>query len=452
MFIASTSQRGIVALLGSFEFNPAVVPWMLATGTLGPGLSWDRRIHHVAGATTVTLDRRSWTVVERTEPTRFVAGSASDAEFERRASDALKHVVGAAHVADPRWAITLSGGVDSRVILSLLQDTQGLRAVTWGMRASLNDPMNDAHIAQRLARKFGVEHQYFETDLSPEPVDRVFERFVANGEGRVDHISGYMDGFQLWSRMIDSGIHGIIRGDQVFGHKPVRRPLDVRTRVGLTLWSDFGALPPLEQFGLQPAYLPDNLQQATGESLETWRDRLQQQFRVPCVLGALSDLKLPYVEIIDPLLSNSVVDLNRQLPDTLRTGKVLLKRIARSMAPEIPFATSVAVQARDDILKTSSVVELLADSLSSQKSLSVIPAELASHAIAGLTVDAPSNSRVPTSRRLRRTAKAWAPAWAARLLTRSLPTPILNYNRIAFRAYLVERTTVLLQQDAALLS
>ena len=293
MFIASTSQRGIVALLGSFEFNPTVLPWMLATGTLGPGLSWDRRIHHVAGATTVTLDRRSWTVVERTEPTRFVAGSASDAEFERRAGDVLKHVIGTAHVADPRWAITLSGGVDSRVILSLLQDTHGLRAVTWGMRASLNDPLNDAHIAQRLARKFGVEHQYFETDLTPEPVDRVFERFVANGEGRVDHISGYMDGFQLWSRMIESGIRGIIRGDQVFGHKPVRRPLDARTRVGLTLWSDFGALPPLEQFGLQPASLPDNLQQATGESLDTWRDRLQQQFRVPCVLGALSDLKLP---------------------------------------------------------------------------------------------------------------------------------------------------------------
>ena len=122
------------------------------------------------------------------------------------------------------------------------------------------------------------------------------------------------------------------------------------------------------------------------------------------------------------------------------------------MAPEIPFATTVAIQARDDILKTSSVVELLADSLSSPKSLSVIPAELAAHAIAGLTVDAPSNSRVSTSRRLRQTAKAWAPAWAARLLTPSLPTPMLNYNRIAFRAYLVERTTALLQQDAALLS
>ena len=88
MFVAATSQRAIVALLGSFEFNPAVVPWMLATDTLGPGLSWDKRIRHVAGATTVTLDRRAWTVKEHTEPTRFVPGSASDEEHQRRCSQA----------------------------------------------------------------------------------------------------------------------------------------------------------------------------------------------------------------------------------------------------------------------------------------------------------------------------------------------------------------------------
>ena len=58
LLIASTSQRAIVTLLGRFNFNPDVVPWMLATGTLGPGLSWDRRIAHVVAATTITYARR----------------------------------------------------------------------------------------------------------------------------------------------------------------------------------------------------------------------------------------------------------------------------------------------------------------------------------------------------------------------------------------------------------
>lgn len=451
MFIASTSQRAIVALLGSFEFNPDVIPWMLTTGTLGPGLSWDRRIHHVRGATTVTLDRRAWTVVERTEPTRFVVEQASEDDFAIRVSDALKHVVGAARVADPQWAITLSGGVDSRVILSLLQDTRGLRAVTWGLRDSLDDATNDAQIARRLAQRFGLEHQYFETDLSSEPVERMFDRYVTNGEGRVDHISGYMDGFNLWRRMADSGIHGIIRGDQTFGHKPVRSALDVRTRIGLSLWSDFGALPPLERFGLSPASLPEDLLQGADESLETWRDRLQQQFRQPFVLSSLSDLKLPYVEIINPLLSDSIVALVRQLPDALRTKKVLLRRFAASLSPEIPFAATVAIQAGNDILKSAPVVELLADSLSSHTALTAIPPEFAAYVTPGLGVMAQENKRISTVRRMRRMAKNWPRMWPAWLQTQTVPRPTLTHNRMAFRAFLIERTTRLLRHDAALL-
>ncbi len=451
MFIASTSQRAIVALLGTFEFNPAVVPWMLATGTLGPGLSWDKRIRHVAGATTVTLDRRAWTIVARTEPTQFVAGPASEDEFACRVIDALKHVVGAAHVADPRWAIALSGGVDSRVILSLLKDTMGLRAVTWGLRASVDDPMNDAQIARRLAQRSGLEHQYFETDLSPEPLDRVFDRFVANGEGRVDHISGYMDGFQLWSSMVDGGIRGIIRGEQVFGHRPVRTPQDVRNRVGLTTWSDHVALPPLEQFGLSRMSLPENLEQEADESLETWRDRLHQQYRAPFIYGALNDLKLPYVELISPLLSNSLIDLIRQVPDALRTNKTLLRRFACTLTPEIPFAATRALQPRNDVLKSPSVVKLLADSLSSHKALSTIPPEFAAYLVGGLTINTPLDRSTSISRRLRRTAKASFPSWATRLRTHTTSIPALDHNRIAFRAYLVERTSCLMQQDAALL-
>jgi len=64
--------------------------------------------------------------------------------------------------------------------------------------------------------------------------------------------------------------------------------------------------------------------------LRDWRDRLYQQYRVPFLLAALSDLKLGYVEIVNPLLSDSVIDLIRQLPDSLRTHKVLLRNIGRT--------------------------------------------------------------------------------------------------------------------------
>ena len=171
---------------------------------------------------------------------------------------------------------------------------------------------------------------------------------------------------------------------------------------------------------------------------------------MPFVLGALSDLKLPYVEIINPLLSNSVIALTRQLPDALRTRKELFRRFARSLSPEMPFATAVAPQARDDILQSASVVELLLDSLSSHKVLSALPPEFAAYVIGGLAARRPASRRIAVARRLRRTAKAWAPSLAARLRTQATPTPVLDPNRIAFRAYLIERTNQLLQRDAAL--
>ena len=447
MFIASTSQRAIVALLGSFQFNPDTVPWMLAAGFLGPDQSWDRRIRCLPGASSIVLDRRSWTLQEQCEPVRFEPDAVPDREQKRRMVDALRHAVGVADVAGSQWAITLSGGVDCRAILCLLQKTQGLRAVTWGLRASLNDPANDASIARRLARHFGIEHQYFETDLATESVDRVFDRFVANGEGRIDHVSGYADGFSLWRKLHDIGVRGIIRGDEVFGLNHVRTTRELRSKY-LPLWCDFSGLPPLASLGLPPQVVPDWLQQQASESVETWRDRIQHQYRNPYVIAALSDLKLPYVEIINPLISGSLVELARRLPDHLRTDKTLFRQVAKSLSPNIPYASNSALQPPADLLKWPQVVSLLRDCLSSQRIGSYIPSELIAYMKGGL-VQSASGARPASARPLRRALRACVPAWAARL-ARSSPAhiPAPGHNRLAFRAYLIERTSKLLAEDA----
>ena len=220
MFVASTSQRAIVALLGSFEFNTAVVPWMLASGTLGPGTPG------TSGFVTSPAPRRSPSIGRRGRSTSTLSqlNSMPGPHVRGGTSVALvtghRRAVGAARVADPKWAITLSGGVDSRAILCLLKERNGLRAVTWGLRASLSEPTNDAQIALRLARHFGLEHRYFETDLTDEPVDRLFERFVAQRRGSSRPISGYADGFRLWSQLVEAGIQGIVRGDQASAPSP----------------------------------------------------------------------------------------------------------------------------------------------------------------------------------------------------------------------------------------
>ena len=71
---------------------------------------------------------------------------APDEDHYRRLSTALEKVVGTATLDHAQWALPLSGGIDCRTILCLLKDPAGLKAVTWGLRASLHQKGNDAHV------------------------------------------------------------------------------------------------------------------------------------------------------------------------------------------------------------------------------------------------------------------------------------------------------------------
>lgn len=450
-FVASTSQRAIVALLGRFEFNTDVIPWMLSTGTLGPGLSWDHRIRCLEGASILSLDRHAWRLSRRTEPVVFSPLDLPAQDHERRVLDELQRIVGAAHVADSRWAITLSGGVDSRLILSLLADTRGLRAVTWGTQDSPNDPGSDASIAARLAERFGLPHVYYPTDLSVASVEQVFERFILNSEGRVDRLSGYADGFALWEAIVRSGVRGIVRGDEAFGKQTVRTDADVRFMGGMQLWSDHRGLPGLDELGLPPQPMPEFASRRPGESLETWRDRLYQQYRVPFLLAALSDLKLGYVEIINPLLSDSVTNLIRQLPDSLRTHKVLLRAIGRSVGPALPLARSNSIAAPDQLVRSPEVVDLLREALSDGAVDPLVPKALVEFAVDGLQVTH-SSTFAPMQRRLRRTVVQWVRSMksADRPSERTSIAP--NCNRIALRAYVLSRAHRMMRHDVETLS
>lgn len=450
-FVASTSQRAIVSILGTFEFNSPVVTWMLATGTLGPGQAWDRRIRVVEGGSAVILNRATWSIRERTAPIEFRPLDLPEAEHERRLVDVLNHAVGAARVDDPRWAITLSGGFDSRTLLCLLRDRSRLRAITWGVRRSLDDPASDASVAAELAARFGLRHSYYATDLSSAPVERLFDRFLRAGEGRVDRLSGYADGFALWENIVCSGVRGIIRGDQVFGSKPVATAADVRFRGCLSLWTDFAGLPDSSTLGLPPQVVPDWSLQRPHESLETWRDRLYQQNRAPVLLAALADLKLGYVEVVNPLLCSSIVDAVRRLPDELRTEKQLVRKVCRAMAPDIPIALANSIQPPDDLLRSPRVVDFLRDSLSGDGAHTVLPAALTRYATRGLRKGTDTGMRA-WRRRMRRFLAA-----RARLLLRGGNSTDgrparLDSNRLAFRAFIVSGAARMLERDAASLA
>jgi hypothetical protein len=85
-----------------------------------------------------------------------------------------------------------------------------------------------------LAKFYGLEIEFVKRgQLSKDPLSKVFSRYLVAGEGRVDGISGHYDGFDLWKSLHDDNCHGVVRGDEVFGWKPVSSFKDVVDLLGV---------------------------------------------------------------------------------------------------------------------------------------------------------------------------------------------------------------------------
>ena len=440
VFISSTSQRAIIYFLGSFVFNRAVIPWVLSTGTLGPAHSWDSRIKSLPGDSSLVLDRSSWLLTTEVGSCNFSTLDRSDEEHSNLLRQALIDTFEPIKLDCSKWTLPLSGGYDSRGILCMLKETgkdiEDLKTVTWGVKSALYEKDNDAYVAKALADRFNLQHEYYETDVSDEPLENIFSRFLVCGEGRTDLVSGYMDGFRIWKTLFESGTNGIIRGDEGFGWSSVSSPLEVRGKIGIHLWSDFSNMRSLEEFGFSRQELPTDLLQREGESLEVWRDRLYQQFRLPSVMAALNDLKLPYVEIMNPLLSRRIIYQVRRLPDHLRTYKRLYKAIVRSLSPELDFAKQSALGSSQDIFRSRQVVELLEAELSSTYVSPILPTEFVDYVLDYLEVIDKKNRKT----------------WRRNEIRNSAMQPGIDFNIVAFRAYMISKMSKMLAKDAGSLA
>lgn len=446
IFISSTSQRAIIFILRSFIFNEVVIPWMLCNGNLGPFHSWDSRIKCLAGDSSIILNRLSWTLTTKVNSFSFSKLDKLDQEHDKLLRQALSDTFESINLDYSKWILPLSGGFDSRGILCMLKDTDKLKTITWGLKSSLYEKDNDAFIARSLAKFFNLKHKYYETDLSVEPLESIFDRFLVCGEGRVDHISGYMDGFKIWKILFENEVHGIIRGDEGFGWVPVSSTLDVRRTIGISLYSDFSNLRNLEEFCFAKQELPSSLLQKEGESLELWRDRLYHKFRIPVILAALNDLKLPYVEIINPLLSRRIIYQVRRLPDHLRTNKNLYRMIVRSLSPKIDFAKYPAIESPKDILKYKQVIEFLKEELSSNYVYSILPQKFINYIFDHVEIIEEKNRK--KKRSIKVNIKQYMPTRLKNLLRNTVVWQRMDFNVLASRAYIICRMKKMLAEDA----
>ncbi len=441
-FLAGTSQRALILFLENFEFDDRCIPWMLSTGSLGPEHSWDKRISRVRPATTLVLDKEKWEIKSEQQEIQFKIEQRSATEHRKSLEKAIGNTFNKIQMNLNNWVLPLSGGYDSRGILYFMlkektSPNKKPRTITWGLEQSQYIKGNDANVAKKISEELNLAHKYYHTDISDEPLKTILERFISLGEGRIDHIGGYMDGFKIWKTLFEDGVQGTIRGDEGFGWVNVSTSINVRYYNGCALCSDFTNLNELcKRFGIPTQQMPPFLEQRIGESLSTWRDRMYHEYRLPTVLASLSDLKLGYVEQSTPLLSNNILKVVRELPDKLRTEKLVFKKIVDSLEPKIEYANKGANAGPGQILKHPDVVDFVSAALTSEDAKSIFPQEFLETVIKNLKTGFRENKAPTQKQKIVAFLKRSIPKFMKNYILSNTPL-VLDYNLLAFRLYII---------------
>ena len=442
VFLASSSQRALVSLLGGFELEPAAVTWMVTSGSLGPLVSYDRRLRRVAPDGTVRLDRHTWEldVSSRWEP--YEPLDLSDEDHMRRLNDAV--VETCAHLVPDieRWPVLLSGGYDSRTILvGLLQAGARPRCVTWGFEASLRDERSDAAIAGRLAREVGARHDFFSLDSRPGRTSEALERFVTVSEGQLPDFTMYADAFETWETLAAEGCVGVVRGDNHgWGYLgEFSSELNVRHHCGADLLDDFAPSHPVRRLGLPRQSWPAELARRDGEGLLGYRDRLQHSLFIPSRISPLNHLKAPYLEIVNPLQARRVADVVAALPERLRVHPGALARVLEVHGPAVPFAAHPAATLQQ-ILAATATREVIAEGLRTETARRLFDAAALEETVHALV----SPPRRPGRARAARTVRTLLPR---RVLNAAMPMvgARLDGREMALRMFVAARAVELFE-------
>ena len=204
----------------------------------------------------------------------------------------------------------------------------------------------------------------------------------------------------------------------------------------------------IKDFGLTPQELSSEFMIRDNESLSQWRDRLYHTYRLPTILSALSDIKFSFVEQINPLLSRSIINTVRSIPDKMRTEKSLFKEIVNTLSPNIPYASKGANASPGEILKRKDFVDLLKYEINSHYARQKLPEEFLDFILKGIKEE---NISILTEKRLSGSCKDIIKAFLPRIVKNWLRdkglSPKVDSNVLAFRVYMIIKMHKIIGED-----
>lgn len=446
LFVSSTSQRAIVMCLNSFEFNDKIIPWMLSAGTIGPGYSYDKRISMIPPNSLLTLDKENWELKCESEKSELTNEYTSKSEAKTDLHKALKESFAKININEEKFALPLSGGYDSRGVLLFLRERIKLQTITWGAKESLNIKDNDAFIAKQLADKIKVENKFYESYNPNVSVKEVFNRYLVNSEGRIDHIGGYLDGMQMWKEFFENKHETLIRGEELLGLYEPASYLDARRASGVTILSDYANIDSKLIDKLQKQELPNY----NNEDIYKFKGYYAINYEHPIVFAALNDIKTSYAEIYSPLLSSDILSVVfRMFSSDMIGDKQIFKDIIDELCPDIPIAKRGANKLPSDFMKSKPVIDELIKTFRDVEDNDWYLKDLADYAITKIEIKKQDNKpKISITTRLR----GLAPNWIIELLKKNVNKRMIDWGSFAFRLYIIIKMKELFTQDAETLT
>ena len=360
-FLISSSQQAIIMLLGNLQFSDQATAWMISSGTLGPKHSWDERVSMMGPDSRLKLGHDTWDVQYIEEPINFRPSKGSKYYHVHAYVKATEMVV---RKLPPslRYAQQLTGGYDSRLILlSIIEAGKSIaKFFTLGIRKAAQIKYSDADIASRLANMHGLDWEYVETDFNEVDFELLFDEFLKVGEGRLDNLERLQFGRQYIADLFKEGIQVIIGGSDGFRtqkHRKTEQYIQLQKR--LIRISDISNLPQGIKTSFPQQVIPNELKMREGETYIEYYHRVSQQFFGPCADSALHEFLLPFMTIVNPLQSRSVLQVMRSMPDRYREGKQAIKKYIQRVGWNIPFDRSVSINRTPLLLEQKVLFEYL---------------------------------------------------------------------------------------------
>jgi hypothetical protein len=383
-FGISNSQRMLNTAIGEFKFNDIAIPWVLSSGNLGPELSWHSSIQRLANNSVLRINKKnhSFQILDNLS---IKIDSKDQLTTDSDVTKAILHDYDQVHqkisIDLKKWLLPLSGGYDSRAIALFFKrnnNSTNLKTVTWGEGDSINEEGTDAYTARHLAEKLDLSHKYYITDLSNDSFNAsvVADRFIRFGEGRIDHIAGYLDGFKMWKDFYDDGVQGIFRGDKAFYEEhSFYSPYYVRAKMGFGLTTDYTNFSTVYDSNFPAQKLPEKLRRVKSESMYAFTEKAYYNFRLPSVLSALNDLKLPYVDVFSPLLCRENILLRSRIIKEYSMTKNY-RQLLEGLSQGIPIANKESIINRETIMQHPDFLKLYYEALDSEIITKLIPVEI----------------------------------------------------------------------------